>query len=123
MKLEDIKKLCDEATPGPWRICIDEDDHKAVIDPEGWIIPHRDADAELTAAARQVLPLLVDALLELREAYECVGHYEWSRKVFKALDKQLSEPVPPYHFICVYCDWESSTPGAERHHDCPVLKG
>lgn len=68
MKLADIRKLCDAATPGPWGgICGDCFDGYALIGPQNQygkydIICRAESgdDASFITTARTLLPLLLD---------------------------------------------------------------
>jgi predicted nuclease with TOPRIM domain len=59
-ELAAAEKLCEAATPGPWRECKGE-----VLIADAWVQLRKNEDAALIAASRSLLPRLV---AELREA-------------------------------------------------------
>ncbi len=66
MKLEDIQKLCDEATEGPWtekRILMLNGDPSFFSKVEGFYVDDdnnmEDCDARFIAAARELMPELL----------------------------------------------------------------
>lgn len=83
MTLDEIRKLIDEATPGDW---------KAVEYAKAWLIEAEglnwiravgsaaEADARFCAAARTLMPALLDAVAAAKDlhlhARECVGEAE-----------------------------------------------
>lgn len=65
MKLEEIEKLCNEATPGPWMAFIPNDERlvqKAIVSgPKQYINnSFSSEDAEFIAASRTLMPKLLD---------------------------------------------------------------
>jgi hypothetical protein len=63
MKLGEIKKLCNEATPGPWKIFLAyEEDERAYLDGPQEYTENRFHinDAKFIAAARELIPKLLN---------------------------------------------------------------
>lgn len=110
MKLEEIRKLIDAATPGPWTICprdvyfFPNDSEQPQLDHEhimaykgdflgadvvGPVEPGRSAflvhDAYFIAASRTLMPKLVALLEEARSFYEKEG------QLFESLEKMEAE--------------------------------
>lgn len=70
MTNEELRKLCDAATPGPWFTWRTERGRMSVQIPQGWLLemmPYGTADdAEFIAAAREAVPRLLDEVEKLR---------------------------------------------------------
>ena len=89
MKLEDLKKLCDAATPGPWTVL--DDTHGA-----GWINEPRMGyegelpidDVRLIVAARNALPKLIAVAEAARALLPChdITESEAEGRLVDALD-------------------------------------
>lgn len=91
MKLSEIRKLCDEATPGPWR-----------YDHGNWAVERYDRsdyhrseigkpeDGEFIAAARTLMPKLL-AIAEAAHAYFALGapYYEQEEE-YSRLEKEVT---------------------------------
>lgn len=121
-ELEELKKLCDDATPGPWKWKMEwkENGHYSgsmgELDPgvlwygmdgEEGIYSPKQADAEFIASAREAIPSLIKALdwedLKHREAYML---YQVARKqkdqfqdLLKDIDAYLKEAEGNHLFI------------------------
>lgn len=69
MKLEDLKKLCDEATPGPWGSRMNPWTYRGTVDAKGEHVASttRFEDGDFMAAAREALPKLI-AVAEAADA-------------------------------------------------------
>ena len=72
-RIGELKRLCEQATPGPWALGDDYNDQRTLYVGEEWIaiLPHqcvasieeqRDKDAAFIAAARTALPDCIEAL-------------------------------------------------------------
>jgi hypothetical protein len=84
-EIEELRRLCDQATPAPWRSMVQGRDHSAG---DSFIMIGRDddrdedmyvsrdsgpasnSDLDFIAAARNYLPRLIDEIVELRRACE-----------------------------------------------------
>lgn len=68
LSLSDLRALVSAATPGPWRVEVDESGFVTVLDGDGMFVVeagcvgHDDPDTILIAAARTALPELLDRL-------------------------------------------------------------
>lgn len=86
MKLEEIEKLCDQATPGPWteqtsRKYMDFGCYESIPGVIGWSthvgycrdkeVKQVDADSKFIAASRELMP----KLLAVAKAARLVGYY------------------------------------------------
>ena len=114
MKLDELKSLCEEATPGPWRwsqqIGVYEADEigvyipytdgskgrgswKAIIKTDSRVYPPSDADASFIIAAREMLPKLIKvaeaakaACKDLPARYDDAGILSALRHALKKLE-------------------------------------
>jgi hypothetical protein len=102
MTLEDLKKIVDAATPGPWTIDgigiygRSEEDEPLV----GHVIVGQRADAEFTIAARTWLPLLIKEVEALRKErpllIQVAKAAEQAKANFMAIDDGFhTGAVPP----------------------------
>lgn len=97
MRLEEIRALCEAATPGPWSHRTGALAHASrILDPNGGILlmtSHhgrmRD-DAEFVAAARTLMPLLLEVAAAAQtdfEMSECGAVHERLRRALRALEE------------------------------------
>jgi len=91
MKLEDLKKLCGKATPGPWSYAppvVDDPQFENAIRAGQFQLVLTDYDASFIAAARTYLPKLI----AVAEAAKSLPIHAWGdlaceerEQMFKAL--------------------------------------
>lgn len=94
MILEEIRKLIDEASPGPWVVCnvtntvasLKRDVGTPHTQLEGVVsaliaFKSLEADAKFIAAARTLMPLLLDAVV-IAQKLDC-----WGREIVGAADE------------------------------------
>lgn len=95
MKLEEIEKLCEEATPGPWEWTgyIVENEEKRIVTTDGSYNEDRThnqkADGEFIASSRVLLPKLLSVAKAAKDVAQGEGYYrheEWE-KLNKALEE------------------------------------
>lgn len=108
MKLEEIEKLCDEATAGPWEFRSKDGDESSseycgtysvgpddVEDYNNWIIddtkyyntaPSRIEDAKFIAASRELMPKLL-AVAKAAEQHQCPYYGNSDEELLKALQE------------------------------------
>ena len=75
MKIDEIRKLCDDATPGPWRISEYKGDYHVYNSKDEPVyyssaeegVTAEETDAEFITAARALLPLLLDVVELLKD--------------------------------------------------------
>lgn len=93
------RALCDAATPGPWH-CYHHEDYGWRIDAEKVGIVHgawNEADGDLIAAARTLIPCLLDEIERLRGLVAAAAPGPWRDAVYgeaPKADAPLAPPVP-----------------------------
>ena len=74
-----IQRLCEAATPGPWKAYIEGRDHESgssfiqTSGPDIELSGARDEDYDFIASARQDLPRLLDEVRRLRQQLLKIG--------------------------------------------------
>lgn len=93
MKLEELRKICDAATPGPWRFAqlLDGIEARALLDSRGYLFGRSDdlQNGEFIEAARTYMPMLLDLFA-----------------MAKSLVLDCEKTVWGIHYPCQKCDLE-----------------
>jgi hypothetical protein len=74
MNLEELKKLCDEATPGPWSPVIG-----FCADGYSTLLPRADEEEPMTGHDKRFIAAAREAMPKLLELWEAVKEFDDSR--------------------------------------------